>query len=266
MNQTEKQDEYFHSAQFYDYIEVYQKRPDQDFYVHAAREYGGPVLELGCGTGRILIPTARAGMEITGLDGSPAMLKICREKLVKETAEVQSRVILVEKDLRDFDLGRRFSLVTIPFRPFQHLLTVGDQLACLSCIHRHLKSDGVFILDVFNPWLEAIIEDNIGKEFGSDEVKDLPDGRRVVRRNRMIAKDRARQLIQSELVYYVTHPDGREERLVQPLIMRYLFRYEAEHLLARSGFTVEHVYGDYDKSPFGEKYPGELILVSRKKQ
>ena len=67
-----------------------------------------------------------------------------------------------------------------------------------------------------------------------------------------------------ELIYRVTHPDGRAERTVHRFQMRYLFRYEAEHLLHRSGFKVLDVYSDYDRSPFGSKYPGELILIAEK--
>jgi hypothetical protein len=68
-----------------------------------------------------------------------------------------------------------------------------------------------------------------------------------------------------ELIYRVTYPDGREERLVQRFTMRYLFRFEAEHLLARSGFEVENVYADFDKSPYGSKHPGDLVFVTRKR-
>ena len=71
-------------------------------------------------------------------------------------------------------------------------------------------------------------------------------------------------LVYVELVYYVTHPDGREERLVHSFPMRYLFRFEAEHLLVRSGFEVAHVYAGFDKSLYGSTYPGELIFVARR--
>ena len=100
------------------------------FLWNAAREAGGEVLELGCGTGRVLIPTARSGVEITGLDLSPDMLKVCRKKLEAEPEEVRARVRLVEADMRQFELSRTFRLVTLPFRPFQHLTTVEAQLAC----------------------------------------------------------------------------------------------------------------------------------------
>jgi SAM-dependent methyltransferase len=257
-------DEYFYSAQFYDNVERYTTRPDVDFYVQSARESGGPVLELGCGTGRVLIPTARAGLAVTGLDASPAMLAICRDKLGAEPDEVRARVALIQGDMRSFDLGKIFALAVTPFRPFQHLLTVEDQLACLECVRRHLALGGRFILDVFNPWLESLVRKDEGETWEDEAVRDLPDGRRVVRRNRVLSRDLTSQIIRSELLYDVTHPDGREERLVQPLALRYLFRFEAEHLLARAGFAVESVYGNYDRSPFGRDYPGELILMTRK--
>jgi hypothetical protein len=79
-----------------------------------------------------------------------------------------------------------------------------------------------------------------------------------------VAKDVFNQITHVELLYDVTHPDGRAERLVHAFALRHLFRFEAEHLLARCGFAVEQVYADYDKSPYGAKYPGELIFVAQK--
>jgi hypothetical protein len=78
-----------------------------------------------------------------------------------------------------------------------------------------------------------------------------------------LAADRFHQVNEHELAYYVTHPDGREERLSHRFRMRYLFRFEAEHLLARAGFEVEHLYAGPDKSAFGTTYPGELLFVAR---
>jgi SAM-dependent methyltransferase len=232
--------------------------------VEAARNAGGPVLEIGCGTGRILIPSARAGVEIVGLDTSPHMLAVCRDRLREETVAVQSAVRLVQADMRNFNLGRSFSLAMIPFRPFQHLLTVPDQLQCLATIRGHLADGGRLVCDVFNPSLEALASSNEGQILGEEPEFATPDGRRVVRSHRIVAKDRFNQVNQIELIYDVTHPDGRTARRIQALSMRYFFRFEMEHLLARSGFVVEHLYADYDKSPYGSKYPGDLIFVARK--
>jgi len=258
-------DEYAFVAELYDHVGLYRDRPDVGFFVEAAREAGGPVLEVGCGTGRVLIPTARAGIEIVGLDLSSHMLAVCRARLEEEPEAVRSRARLVQADMRSFELRPGFGLATIPFRPFQHLLSVEDQLACLASIRRHLVVGGRLVLDLFNPSLDFLANVELGAEAGEEPEFQTPDGRRVRRLHSMIACDRAAQVNQYELIYYITHPDGRSERLVQAFPLRYLFRFEAEHLLARAGFEVEHVYGGYDKQPFGTTYPGELILVARRR-
>jgi SAM-dependent methyltransferase len=264
MSHTIRRDEYGASAEFYDYVPTYIDREDIAFWVSAASESGGPVLEVGCGTGRVLIPTARAGIEIVGLDLSRAMLAICRQKLAEEPADVSARASLAEADMRDFELGRQFALVTIPFRPFQHLITVEDQIACLETIRRHLVPGGRLILDLFNPSLPFLVDENRQSEYGDEPEFLLRDGRRVVRRFRNARQDWLAQVQDVELIYYVTDAGGRQERVVHSFPMRYLFRYEAEHLLARCGLHVEAVYAGYDKSPYGSAYPGELIFVARK--
>lgn len=256
--------DYASIADIYDYIVPYASRPDVSFFVEAAKEAGSPVLEIGCGTGRVLLPTARAGITIVGVDRSPHMLAVCRQRLKREPESVRAKVELVLGDMRQFDLGRVFSLATVPFRPFQHLVAVDDQLSCLKSIHRHLNAGGRLILDLFNPSLEYIVNRQAGEEYAEEPEFSTPDGRRVVRRHKMTSCDRFNQIVDSELVHYVTYPDGREERVVQSIQTRYFFRFEVEHLLARTGFEVEQVYADYDKSEYGSKYPGELIFVARK--
>ena len=252
-------------AEFYDYITPYRNREDVNFFVEMAQRSGGAVLELGCGTGRVLIPTARAGVEIVGLDASPLMLEACRKKLSGEPESVQSNVAgLLDADMRSFEIGRQFSLITIPFRPFQHLLTVTDQISCLTKIHRHLVSDGTLVLDIFNPSLPHLADDKYLQEHGDEPEFTTDDGRKVLRRARVLSRDYFNQVTDNELTYHVTHPDGLEEKLVHRFLLRYIFRFEVEHLLARCNFSLEAVYSDYDKSPYGSKYPGELIIVAKK--
>ena len=264
MEHTDGSESYAFIAAFYDYVIPYRNRPDVAFFVEAAQESKGPVLEIGCGTGRVLIPTARAGIDIVGIDLSAHMLDVCRQRLRLEPEPVQSRIQLFQADMRNFELSRTFQLATLPFRPFQHLTTVEDQLACLKCIHNHLDRGGKLILDLFNPSMKALTSDDLGKEFGDEPEFEMPDGRRVVRRHKIVSRDYFTQITDVELIYDVTHPDGRQEQLVHAFPMRYFFRFEAEHLLMRSGFEVEAVYADFDKSPYGSKYPGELIFVARK--
>lgn len=251
-------------AEFYDEVVPYRERQDVGLFVELAKESGGAVLEMGCGTGRVLIPTARAGIEIVGLDLSDAMLGICRQNLLAEPQEVRDKVQLAQGDMCTFDAGRVFNLVTIPFRPYQHLATVDDQMRCLINAHRHLRVGGRLVFDLFNPLLASLIADDIGEETKDGPPFTMKDGRIVQRYARTTSRDLFKQIVSVDLVYRVKHPDSHEETLTHSILMRYSFRYEVEHLLARCGFSVENVYADYDKSPFGSKYPGELIFVARK--
>jgi SAM-dependent methyltransferase len=199
-------------AEFYDYVVPYRTRQDVSFFVQMAQEAHGPVLEVGCGTGRVLIPTAREGVTITGLDVAKEMLDVCRTRLTNEAADVQARITLVQSDMRNFDLGQKFALVTTPFRSFQHMITVDDQLASLDSMRNHLVEGGRLILDLFNPSLPYLVDESRLGEFGEEPQFTMPDGRKVVRRARILSRDLNQQVQEVELNYYVTHPDGREEK------------------------------------------------------
>jgi hypothetical protein len=113
--------------------------------------------------------------------------------------------------------------------------------------------------------MKYLVDDQRMEEMGDDPPFTMPDGRTVLRRWRNSARDFFSQTLDAEIIYYVTHPNGREERLVHSFQIRYLFRYEAEHLLERTGFEVEHLYADFDNSPFGSIDPGELIFIARRR-
>jgi SAM-dependent methyltransferase len=251
-------------AEFYDHLDVYVNRSDVDFFVSEAVAARGPVLELGCGTGRVLLPCARAGVPIWGLDSSEAMLARCRRKLASEPDDVRKRVVLQQGDMRDFRFDTEFQLVTIPFRPFQHLAAVEEQVACLASIHRALVEGGRLILDLFNPSLTALVDESRFKEHSSGEPFKLPDGRVVERTERVTGRDYLGQVVSVDLIFSVTHPDGCRERLVQSIEMRYFFRFEVEHLLARSGFEVVAAYCDYQLTSLDAGPAQELVFVARK--
>jgi SAM-dependent methyltransferase len=252
-------------AEFYDFVHPYRDRVDVDFYVELGEKCGGPVLEIGSGTGRILAPMAKAGVEIVGVDLSPSMLAVCVERMAREPDPVRSRVRLTLGDMRTLNLGRLFSMIILPFRVFQHLLTVEDQLACLQAMRGHLIEGGLLVLDLFNPSLEALTDRSRRKEHSSEPPFDMPDGRRVVRSQRIEDVDYFRQIMDAELIYDVTHTDQRTEKLIHQFSLKWIYRYEAEHLLARSGFEVESIYSDYKRGAYGDRYPGELIFLARKR-
>lgn len=252
-------------AELYDQVPLYTSREDVALFVEEARRSGGPVLELGCGTGRVLLRVARAGMEIVGLDLAEPMLERLRKKLEGEPAEVRARVKVVHGNMSAFDLGRRFSLITIPFRPIQHIVGVKDQIACLECVNRHLEIGGRFIFDVFNPNLEMLIQEAPTKEQLDFEAVEIEGGRTVKRTHRVLAYRLSEQVNDVELIYEVTYPDGSSERVVQSFPFRYFFRYEVEHLLARCGFRIVELYGDYQRSPFKEGSK-EMVFIAAKER
>jgi len=234
---------------------------DVGFYVECSRMAGGRTLELGCGTGRVLVPTAVAGFEITGFDLSAFMLNKCRAKLLAQPEVVRRRVRLVQGSMVDFNIGETFSLITIPFRPFQHIVASEEQKSCLRSIRRHLAPGGQLVFDVFNPRLDRLYDPKYTLEADDLPERQLPDGRRVRRASRLAGFHRDLQYNDIEWVYYVNYPDGRSERLVQAFPMRYYFRYELEHLLELCGLKVVDLFGDFDGSAFSADSP-EIIFVT----
>ncbi len=250
-------------AELYDYIPGYAARPDLDFYLHFVHLAGGKILELGCGTGRLLIPIAAAGYEIVGLDLSEYMLDRLRDNLLRRPIEVQERVRIVQGDMTRFDLGETFGLVTVPFRAFQHLISVEEQMACLRSVNQHLQSGGKLILDLFQVSFRYLADPASGEEKEDFAGVMLPDGRTLRRTHRLAALHRAEQYNEVEMIHYITYPDGHAERLVQAFPFRYFCRYEVEHLLARCGFRVAELYGSFDWSPLRDNSP-EMIFVAEK--
>src|SRR5882757_8069006 len=220
-------------ADYYDESAVMRGRvQDVSFYREAAREFGDPVLELGCGTGRITIALSEAGKRITGLDLSGRMLEHAVKKRAALRVEARERLHLAQGDMARFDLGEKFRLVIIPFRPLQHLLEVRQQVDCLDCVRKHLAPGGRLILDVFQTDAERMHDPVHMREMLVTEYKTA---------------------------------DGRQVRLVFAWTLRYFFRYEIEHLLARCGFEVAAEYGNFDRTPIRDESP-EMIFVAGTRQ
>ena len=234
-----------------------------DFYVDYSRKAGGPTLELGSGTGRILIPTAVAGYEITGLDISSHMLKKCQAKLSLQSRNVRKHVHLVQGNMTNFSIDRVFSMITIPYNTFQLLVTIEEQKACLGCVHNHLADDGRLVLDVFNPDFPRLYDSKYQQEQVVFSDMKLPDNRVLSVSSRITAFHRSEQINDIELIYYVRLPNGQQERIVQAFPLRYFFRYEVEHLLNLCGFEVAEYFGDYDRSTYSYRSP-KMIFVAKK--
>lgn len=241
-------------AETYDaqYAVIRDPSGDRDFYLGLAREAGGPVLEAGCGTGRVLLPIARAGIECVGVDSSAEMLRVLKQ------AQPPANLSIVQGDVRTLDLPRKdFALALSAFRVFQHFLTVEDQLAALERIRAHLRPGGRFAFDVFDPDPARMA---IEHEPESESPAIERDGRRVVRWA-SVTRDRAAQ-VQRVAFRYADAATG-ETLGHEHVEMRWIWRYELEHLLWRGGFEPERWHGGYRGEPCGTTR--EIVVVARKR-
>src|SRR2546430_2542716 len=166
-------------ADYYDESPIVKGRlQDVAFYRNAAREFGDPILELGCGTGRITMALAEAGKRVTGLDPSERMLERAVKKRAGLLREARERVHLIQGDMTRFDLGEKYRLVIIPFRPLQHLLEVKQHVDCLKCVRKHLAPGGRLVMDVFQTDAERMHDPVHMREMQVTEY-NTADGRQV---------------------------------------------------------------------------------------
>lgn len=250
--------------EFYDFVPAYCQGEDTALYIEELKPIGSPVLELGCGTGRVLLPLARAGLQVTGIDLAEPMLGLCRHKLAQETQDIRERVELYNADMRQFQLNRMYRSALIPLRSFGHLLTVDDQLSCLRCINQHLVDGGILMMDLHQDRLMGAADEVESIAEGEDPPFAMTGGRVVVRKAMKETRDVFDQIQQWQFTFVVTYDDGHSEQFVHSFPMRYLFRFEAEHLLARCGFEIENLWADYDRTPYRSVMPGALIIRARK--
>ena len=233
---------------------------DIDLVVELAQQAGGDALELGCGTGRVLVPVAAAGGRVTGVDASPALLDIARRKL--ETAGLAARADLVEQDLRTFDVGAaRFRFAFCVSNTLMHLTNPADQMRVLRRAHHHLQPGGTLLLALFNPDVPRLVE-VAGTQELADRWTDPASGAEVLKwcvRN----VDWTAQIQDTLFIYEEIFADGRVQRTLCPFALRFLWRHEAELMLTQSGFDIDAVWGSFDGDPY-DAGSENLILLARK--
>lgn len=235
---------------------------DLRFYVEEAQREPGPVLEIGCGTGRVTLPIAAAGVTVVGLDRSPWMLQVARDKRRTAPPEVAGRCVFLRADMRRFAFRRPFAQALLPFRVFQALLTVPEQLAALASIRAALRPRGRLVLNVFDPRRDLLAHRERPEAIRDSGRAYDSDGSRV--RERFAARyDPVDQILDLTFIYEKRAPDGAVEREFEPLRLRWYHRFEIEHLLVRAGYEVEALYGDWDRGPFVENGQ-EMIWIARR--
>lgn len=254
---------FLHTAEFYDLDVRSIATDDIPFYREWAAAAGGghaEVLELACGTGRVAIPLAIAGHQVTGIDLSPKMLELFAAKGSRLDDEVAGRLEIIHGDMSSFDLEHGFDLVIIPFRGFQALTEPEEIHGCLARARAHLKPGGVFIVDVFRPY-PAIEQVWPREEQHEWTHRDPETGRTIVRTRRHRVIDAKAQIIYPEIHYYVREAGGAARRYSETLKLRYWYRHQLQLALVSHGFRIEHEYGYYDGRP-PERGP-DLIAVCR---
>ncbi|MBS1624554.1 MAG: class I SAM-dependent methyltransferase [Bacteroidetes bacterium] len=257
--------QYSTTAALYDLDTRQKTKDDVVFYTSYCGNPPGSVLELCCGTGRVAIPLATHGLEVTGLDISPAMLEVFREKLSAQPEAIKDRIQIVQADMTAFDLGQTFRYIIIPFSSFQGLTADQDIIACLDCIHRHLTDDGEFIVHTFRPITHLTAGNwTTPHEITTIEKHDEHHRLRFRRTNLNKALDEATQVIHSDSIFYTYDENGNEtQRLVEHLKLKYYYQEQLEKLMNDNGLVVKEVYGYYDRSPVVDTST-EMLLVCGK--
>ena len=230
---------------------------DVDWFRGLARITGGPILELGCGTGRVAVPLALDGHAVVGLDRSSAML----ERADRRARAVGAGVRLVEGDMRNFSFDETFALVIVPANTFL-MLAPDERWQCLARAREHLAAEGRLAIDVFQPDPARIA----GLDGGviRDWTREDPDtGREVAKFSSTIAN-----VDQTTLRWWFEEiaADGSLRRWERQATLHYLSRREAELLFPEAGFEIATLHGDYDGSPVAPTSPKLLVVAQRRER
>jgi SAM-dependent methyltransferase len=258
--------EYLHHwdwlAPFWD-VTLPEMEVEEAFVLEEARKVGASALDLACGTGRLPIVFAQAGLTVTGLDYSSAMLDLARQKIASLPDDVRRRIDLAQGDMRDFSLGRRFDIVNISWS-FIYMLTPEDQRRTLTCVRDHLEDGGRLIFSVPDPKLDSI-PSNLS--FATVPRRNAafvrPDNGHRVLVWVSTDYDIEQQTVDLLTFYEELDAEGRViAKTYKPLTMRFTFRQEMQYLLELCGFAVDALYGDHHRGPY--RPGGAQIWVARK--
>jgi SAM-dependent methyltransferase len=231
-------------------------RADCDVHVAFARRFGGPVLELAAGTGRLIAPLAAAGFEVTGVDSSPAMLDRARQRLTRECL----RATLIEQRLETLRLEGQFRTIILGLDSFGLLLKREDQLRALRAARQHTTHDGRLILDVSNGNLRGSAEPS--EELLHDLTEPDPDTGRPITKF-VLRRTRPSDQLDDLLFFYDEQDErGYLRRTTVELQLRWFTRFELELLLQSAGWEVDELYGNYELGPYDAHSDRILVVAS----
>jgi len=248
MDRKYKVGDLIYDADIYDGMNT--KLADLQFYKRwLPKDKNARILELCCGTGRLTIPIAKDGYDISGVDYTSSMLKQAKVKASEGGLEVE----FIEADIRTLDLPDKYDLIFIPFNSIHHLYENDDLFKALNAVKNHLKEGGLFLLDCFNPNIQFIVE-------GEKEQKEIAayttkDGREVLIKQIMRYENKT-QINRIEWHYYI---NGKFDS-IQNLDMRLFFPQELDAYLESNGFNIIHKFGGFEEAAFRDNSEKQIFV------
>ncbi|MCU0498461.1 MAG: class I SAM-dependent methyltransferase [Anaerolineae bacterium] len=244
-------------ARYYD-AENTDKMDDVDFYLQLAEDHGGPILDVGCGTGRVLFPLARAGYTVHGIDNEQSMLERAESTLTQEPA-LRQKITLHHADALTYAMPVKFKLTLVPYNGLMHFHDQAAQLKVLQQLRQWTQADGRLVLDL----------PNAGDVFASQDTEAItlertflePETGHMVMQQSVSYLDRASQLLRVTWIYDEITADGTVKRTFAPLVLYYYFFNELNLLLKLSGFEVDEVYGDLNFGDFGDGSERMIVIA-----
>lgn len=242
------------AALYYDY---FAGKDDLPFFRRLLLRLGGPVLDLGCGTGTLALNLARAGLDVVGVDNSPYMLDIAREKHGQACPSVKERVKFVEGDMVTFPWESKFATVLIARGSFGHLLNTGEQLNCLENAAKLLEDGGKIVLDLYPPSLNLL-------QGGTSVGRSVAvDGNVNLLRTVHTSCDLNNQRCRLTIIYEQFKDCVLQERVLEESSTSLLFPREVMLLLRVGGYTIEEVFGDTGGGSFNASSRRMIVVAGK---
>jgi SAM-dependent methyltransferase len=240
---------YRESAPYYD---LFVDENDVNYYKTLALQHKS-ALEIGVGTARVALELAKAGIQVWGIDNSPNMLREAQKKLHEQPKTVQERIRLLKADMTNFSLHRKFPLTYIPSSTIQHCITQDDQIACLTAINKHLTKNGLLAFNLIMP--SQTYNSNV-RAIGKATHRNT-----TVMRFISYQPNWQEQQLEVLLLFEVYTNGVMTRRVYDTSNIALIGKREMFLLLERTGFRIENVYGDYNKSM---KTESQIVIEARK--
>jgi trans-aconitate methyltransferase len=245
-------------ARYYD-AENTDKTDDLAMYSELAEEYGGPILDIGCGTGRVVFHLAQEGYVTHGIDSEYDMLERAKMKL-SVFSHIRDKLMFYHGDVLTYQMEKRFKMALLSYNALMHFHTQDEQISLLRRLHEWMLPNSLLVIDL----------PNAGEIYASQDTNAItlersfvePETGHLVMQQATGYLDRVQQLMQVTWIYDEINEDGVVHRTVAPVIFRHFFLSEISLLLNQTGFQIDATYGDTERGPF-EGGCERMIVLAR---